>query len=175
MSRGVKVSSKSREVVRDPIYGSKILTKLVNCVMCDGKKSVAQRIVYGAIDDVSGKILTLFTEHNENEENATDEQKVIWFLEYIINKIAMMTEIRSRRMGGSNYRIPFTVSVRRAVSVAIRRIVLGAQNRKERTMRKRLAAELIAIIGGTGEVLKMLETLRKDIDANRAFAHYANK
>ena len=175
MSRGVSAVGISREVLPDPIYGSKILSKLINRVMQDGKKSVARKIVYGAIDDISDKIFELYNQNNPEKNESTDKQKVLWFAEYIISEVAMMVEIRSKRMGGSNYRIPVPVSVKRAVSIAIRRIVIGAQKRKEKTMQSKLSSELISIVNGTGEVIKMKEHLQKDIEANRAFAHFANR
>lgn len=145
-----------RDVLPDPLYNSKLVTKLVNSIMLDGKKGVAQKVVYGAFDIVRDKTgrepLEVFTEAMEN--------------------IMPSLEVKARRVGGATYQVPMEVNSRRATTLAIRWIVDFSRKRKEHTMKERLAAEIMDAAENTGASVKKREDLYKMAESNRAFSHY---
>ena len=145
-----------RDVLPDPLYNSKLVTKLVNSIMLDGKKGVSQKVVYGAFDIVREKTgrepLEVFTEAMEN--------------------IMPTLEVKARRVGGATYQVPMEVNPRRATTLAIRWIVDFSRKRKEHTMAQRLAAEIMDAAENTGASVKKREDLYKMAESNRAFSHY---
>ena len=145
-----------RDVLPDPIYNAKLVTKLVNSIMEDGKKGVAQKVVYGAFDIIrekSGKEpLEVFTTALEN--------------------IMPSLEVKARRVGGSTYQVPIEVREDRRQTLALRWIVGYARNRSEKTMAERLAGEILDASNSTGSSVKKREDMHKMADANKAFAHY---
>ncbi len=145
-----------REVLPDPLYHDVKVTKLVNNIMLDGKKGVAQKICYDAFDLIkerSGKEpLEVFTQALEN--------------------VMPVLEVKARRVGGANYQVPIEVRPARRQTLALRWIVSYARKRSERTMMERLAGELLDASNGTGNAFKKKEDMHKMADANRAFAHY---
>ncbi|MBE3563235.1 MULTISPECIES: 30S ribosomal protein S7 [Hydrogenibacillus] len=145
-----------REIAPDPIYGSELVARLINRVMMDGKKSLAQRIVYGAFDRI----------RERTGKNPLD------VLEAAMKNVMPVLEVRARRVGGANYQVPIEVRPERRVSLAIRWIVLAARERHEKTMIERLAAELLDAAQGTGGAVKKREDVHRMAEANRAFAHY---
>ena len=146
----------TREVLPDPLYGSKVLTKLINKIMWDGKKSVAQTIVYSAL---------------KNIEEKTQEKGIDVFNKAMDNVKPVM-EVRSRRVGGATYQVPVEVRPVRQQSLAIRWIVDAARKRNERTMQERLANELMDAATQKGAAFKKKEDTYKMAEANKAFAHY---
>jgi len=146
-----------REVMPDPIYNSKILTKFINTVMLDGKKSVAQQLMYGAIDKADKKT-----------ENSTGFE----VFEEAINNIKPVLEVKSRRVGGATYQVPIEVRPVRQQTLAIRWLVDSARKRNERTMSDRLANELMDAAAKKGAAFKKKEDIHKMAEANKAFAHY---
>ncbi|MBC7075269.1 MAG: 30S ribosomal protein S7 [Syntrophomonadaceae bacterium] len=145
-----------RDVLPDPIYSSKVFTKLVNQVMWDGKKSLAERICYGAFEII---------------EEKTGKAALDVFKEAIKN-ITPIVEVRARRVGGANYQVPVEVRPERRQTLAIRWLVNYARNRGERTMAERLAGEIIDASNNTGGAVKKKEDTHKMAEANKAFAHY---
>ncbi|NMC27787.1 MAG: 30S ribosomal protein S7 [Syntrophomonadaceae bacterium] len=151
-----KGSVPKRDVLPDPIYNSKIFTKLVNQVMWDGKKSLAERICYEAFDRI---------------EKKTGKAPMQVFEEAMKN-ITPLVEVKARRVGGANYQVPVEVRADRRQTLAIRWLVNYTRKRGEKTMAERLAGELMDAANGTGAAVKKKEDTHKMAEANRAFAHY---
>jgi small subunit ribosomal protein S7 len=143
-------------VVTDPVYGSPLVTSLINKVLVGGKRSVAERIVYGALEGCRAK---------------TDTDPVIT-LKRALDNVKPTLEVRSRRVGGATYQVPIEVRPRRANTLAIRWITGFSRNRRERTMAERLAAELLDANNGIGSAVKRKEDVHKMAESNKAFAHY---
>ena len=145
-----------RDVLPDPLYNSKLVTKLINNIMYDGKKGVAQKIVYDAfaiIEQKTGKNpLEAFTEALEN--------------------IMPVLEVKARRVGGSTYQVPMDVRPERRQTLGLRWITTYSRNRSERTMGERLAGELMDALNSTGGAVKKREETHRMAEANKAFAHY---
>ena len=146
-----------REVMPDPIYNSKVVTKFINKVMWDGKKTLAEKIVYGAIERLNNK---------EEDTKGID----IFFK--AIENVKPLLEVRSRRVGGATYQVPMEVRPERQQTLSIRWIVDAARNRNERTMIERLANELWDAANERGAAFKKREDTHKMAEANKAFAHY---
>lgn len=145
-----------REVLADPIFNSKLVTKLVNAIMLDGKKSTAQTILYSAFEIVKEK---------------TGKDPLVVFQEAIDN-ITPQLEIRSRRVGGTNYQVPMEVSARRKQTLSLRWLINYSRIRSEKTMDQRLANEIIDASNKTGGAIKKREDTHKMAEANKAFAHF---
>jgi len=145
-----------RPVLPDPVYGSKVLTKFINAVMLDGKKSVAQRVVYDALKRIESK---------------TNEKAIDVFDKAMENVMPIM-EVKSRRVGGATYQVPVEVRPARQQSLGIRWIVDAARKRNERTMMERLSNELMDAATEKGAAFKKKEDTYKMAEANKAFAHY---
>ena len=145
-----------RDVLPDPLYNSKLVTRLVNNIMEDGKKGVAQRIVYGAFDIIK-------------EKTGKDPLEVF---EAAMENVMPTLEVKARRVGGANYQVPIEVRPERRQTLGLRWITSFSQKRGEKTMKERLAAELMDAVNGAGGAAKKREDTHKMADANRAFAHY---
>ena len=145
-----------REVLPDPIYSSTVVTKLINNIMLDGKKGTAQQIVYGAFDIVAAK---------------TGKEPLAAF-EEALNNIMPVLETKSRRVGGSTYQVPLEVSPARRQTLGLRWLTANARKRSERTMKERLAGELMDALNNTGASVKKKEDTHRMAEANKAFAHY---
>ena len=147
-------AAQKRGILPDPKYGDQVLAKFINLVMSSGKKSVAENIVYGALDDlrVKGEPLEMFKQALDNVE-----PKV---------------EVKSRRVGGATYQVPVEVRPSRRMALAMRWVVDAARKRSEKSMDKRLAGELMDAADNRGSAVKKREDTHKMADANRAFSHY---
>ena len=145
-----------RDVLADPLYNSKLVTLLINNVMLDGKKGIAQKIVYGAFDVVK-------------EKQGRDPLEV--FQEAMEN-IMPVLEVKARRVGGSVYQVPIEVRAERRQTLGLRWVVLYARKRGEKTMKERLAAEILDALQNTGGACKKRDEVHKMAEANKAFAHY---
>ena len=145
-----------REVLPDPIYGSQLVSKLVNSVMYDGKKGVAQKIVYDAFDIVKEK-----TGKNPLE-----------VYEQAMENIMPVLEVKAKRVGGSNYQVPMEVRPERRVTLGLRWLTTYARSRNERTMSERLAGEILDAKNSTGGAFKKKEETHRMAEANKAFAHF---
>ncbi|MEA1939013.1 MAG: 30S ribosomal protein S7 [Pseudomonadota bacterium] len=155
MSRRHK--AEKREVLPDAKFGDIVLTKFMNYLMMDGKKSIAEKIVYGALERISHKV--------------NDHQPIEVFHE-AMDKVKPEVEIKARRVGGATYQVPFEVRPDRARTLAIRWLVGAARNRNERTMEERLAGELMDAANERGNAIKKREDTHRMAEANKAFAHY---
>ena len=145
-----------KDVLTDPIYNSKLVTRLINKIMLDGKKGVAQNILYNAFDIV---------------EQKTGSQPMEVF-EKALDNVMPELELKLRRVGGANYQVPVEVSDERRLTLGLRCIVNYARLRNERTMEQRLAAEIIDAANGVGQSVKKKDDTHKMAEANKAFAHY---
>lgn len=148
--------AEKREVLPDPKYGDQVVSKFINCLMRDGKRSVAESIFYQALDQIQAKIgrdaLEVFKEALEN--------------------VRPSLEVRSRRVGGATYQVPVDVRPDRALTLSIRWLIDASRKRSEKTMRDRLANEILDAINNRGTSIKKREDTHKMAEANRAFAHY---
>ena len=145
-----------RDVLADPMYNSKLVTKLVNSIMLDGKKGVAQKIVYDAFDIVAAKT------GNEPLE----------VFEKAMENIMPLLEVKARRVGGATYQVPMEVRPERRQTLGLRWLTRYSRERGEKTMKERLANELMDALNGTGGSCKKREDTHKMAEANKAFAHY---
>ena len=145
-----------RDVLADPLYNSKMVTRLINNIMYDGKKGVAQKIVYDACDIVKEKT------GNDPLES----------FEKALENIMPVLEVKARRVGGSTYQVPMEVRPERRETLGLRWLTTYARARSERTMRERLAGEIMDAVNGNGNACKKREDTHKMAEANKAFAHY---
>ena len=151
-----KRHSFSRDVLADPMYNSKVVTKLVNRIMLDGKRGKAQKIVYSAFDMVQAKV-------NENPMDVFTKA---------MENITPVLEVKARRVGGSNVQVPIEVSATRGQTLALRWLVNAARTRGGRSMAEKLANEIIDASNETGAAFKKKEDVQRMAEANKAFAHY---
>ena len=145
-----------RDVLPDPVYGSKVVTKLINQVMLDGEKSVAQKIVYDAFTFMGEKL----------------NQDPMEIFQQALANITPVVEVKARRVGGANYQVPIEIRPERRQTLAIRWLVAATRKRSEREMSKKLAAELMDAFNNTGASVKKKEDTHRMADANKAFAHF---
>ncbi|MGJ8582514.1 MAG: 30S ribosomal protein S7 [Marinosulfonomonas sp.] len=149
-------AAEKREVLPDAKFGDRVLTKFMNNLMIDGKKSVAETIVYNAFDRVEEKL----------------KRAPVEVFHEAIDNIKPSVEVRSRRVGGATYQIPVEVRPERREALALRWLITASRNRNESTMEERLAGELLDAVNGRGTAVKKREDTHKMADANKAFSHY---
>lgn len=145
-----------RDILADPLYNDKVVTKLVNNIMLDGKKGVAQKIVYGAFAKIENK----------------SGKPALEIFETAMTNIMPMLEVKARRIGGATYQVPIEVRVDRRQALALRWLTSFSRKRGEKTMEDRLANEILDAYNNTGAAVKRKEEMHKMAEANRAFAHY---
>ena len=145
-----------RDVIADPMYNSKLVTKLVNNVMLDGKKTVAQKIVYDAFDIIKEK----------------EQKDPLEVFEEALNNVMPVLEVKARRVGGATYQVPLEIRPERRQTLGLRWLVSYARNRHEKTMAEKLAAEILDAIAENGGAFKKKEDMHRMAEANKAFAHY---
>ncbi len=151
-----KGHTRKRDVLADPIYNNKVVTKLINNIMLDGKKGVAQKIVYGAFERVA-------------EKTGKDAVEVF---EEAMNNIMPVLEVKAKRIGGATYQVPIEVKPERRQALALRWITMFSRKRGEKTQEERLANEIMDAANNTGASVKRKEDMHKMAEANKAFAHY---
>ena len=151
-----KGHTQKRDVLADPVYNNKVVTKLINNIMLDGKKGVAQKIVYGAFDRIA----------NETGKEALE------VFDAAMNNIMPSLEVKARRIGGATYQVPIEVRPDRRQALALRWLTTYSRARSEKTMEERLAKELMDAANNTGASVKRKEDMHKMAEANKAFAHY---
>ena len=151
-----KGHTQKRDVLADPVYNNKVVTKLINNIMLDGKKGVAQKIVYGAFAQV--------------EEKAG--KPAIEVFEEAMNNIMPVLEVKAKRIGGATYQVPIEVKPERRQALALRWMTMFSRKRGEKTMEDRLANEILDTSNNTGASVKRKEDMHKMAEANKAFAHY---
>ena len=145
-----------RDVLPDPIYNSKVVTKLVNNIMLDGKKAIAQKIVYGAFDIIKEK----------------EQKDALEVFETALNNVMPVLEVKARRIGGATYQVPLEIRAERRQTLGLRWLVLYARKRNEKTMAEKLAGEIIDATNQNGGAFKKKEETHRMAEANKAFAHY---
>ena len=145
-----------RDVIADPMYNSKLVTKLVNNVMLDGKKTVAQKIVYDAFDIIKEK----------------EQKDPLEVFEEALNNVMPVLEVKARRVGGATYQVPLEIRPERRQTLGLRWLVSYARNRHEKTMAEKLAGEIMDALAGNGGAFKKKEDMHRMAEANKAFAHY---
>ena len=146
-----------RKIIPDSKYESEVVAKFMNQLMVDGKKSIAEKIVYGAFEQL---------------EKTNSKEDPVETFKKVLDKVAPVVEVRSRRIGGATYQVPVEVRAKRRTALAMRWIVDAARNRKEKSMPARLAAELRDAVDGKGAAVKKKEDVHKMAEANKAFAHF---
>ena len=151
-----KGHTQKRDVLADPMYNNKVVTKLINNIMLDGKKGVAQKIVYGAFERVEAKA----------------EKPAIEVFEEAMNNMMPVLEVKARRVGGATYQVPLEIRPERRQTLGLRWLVTYARNRHEKTMAEKLAGEIIDAVNQTGGAYKKKEETHRMAEANKAFAHY---
>ena len=149
-------AAEKREILPDAKYGDKVITKFMNNLMLDGKKSVAESIVYGALERVQSKL----------------KREPVQAFHEALDNVKPSVEVRSRRVGGATYQVPVEVRTERREALAIRWLITAARKRNENTMEERLAAELSDAVNNRGTAVKKREDTHKMADANKAFSHY---
>jgi small subunit ribosomal protein S7 len=157
MSR--RAQAPKRTILPDPKYGSQLLAKFMNMIMNDGKKSVAERIIYGALDRIS-------------EKESQEGDKSLELLEQALENVKPMVEVKSRRVGGATYQIPIEVRPARRQTLAMRWLIEAARKRSEKSMAHRLAHELMDAADNRGTAVKKKEDTHRMAEANKAFSHY---
>ena len=145
-----------RDVIADPMYNSKLVTKLVNNIMLDGKKTVAQKIVYDAFDIIKEK----------------EQKDPLEVFEEALNNVMPVLEVKARRVGGATYQVPLEIRPERRQTLGLRWLVKYARTRNEKTMSEKLAAEILDAIANNGGAFKKKEDMHRMAEANKAFAHY---
>ncbi len=145
-----------RDVLPDPIYNSKVVTKLVNNIMLDGKKAIAQKIVYGAFDIIKEK----------------EQKDALEVFETALNNVMPVLEVKARRVGGATYQVPLEIRAERRQTLGLRWLVTYARKRNEKTMAEKLAGEIIDATNQNGGAYKKKEETHRMAEANKAFAHY---
>jgi small subunit ribosomal protein S7 len=145
-----------RDILPDPKFNNKLVAKFINSLLKRGKKSVAESILYGAFDIIEKKV----------------KEQPVDFFEKAVNNVKPLIEVKSRRVGGSTYQVPTEVLPGRRTALAIRWLITNAQERTEKTMREKLAGELIDAANNRGGAIKKREAVHKMAEANKAFAHY---
>lgn len=145
-----------RDVLADPLYNNKLVTKLINTIMVDGKKGIAQKIVYGAFEKVA-------------EKSGKDALEVF---QEAMNNIMPQLEVKARRIGGATYQVPIEVRPERRQALALRWLTMFSRKRGEKTMEDRLANEILDAANSTGAAVKRKEDMHKMAESNKAFAHY---
>ena len=145
-----------RDVLADPLYNSKIVTKLINNIMLDGKKGTAQKIVYGAFDIVA-------------EQSGKEALEVF---DQAMNNLMPVLEVKARRIGGATYQVPIEVRPDRRQALALRWLTMFSRKRGEKTMQEKLAAEIMDAANNTGNAVRRKEDMHKMAESNKAFAHY---
>lgn len=151
-----KGNTQKRDVLADPLYNNKIVTKLVNNIMLDGKKGVAQKIVYGAFNRIQAKT----------------EKDPVEIFETALNNVMPVLEVKAKRIGGATYQVPIEVKPERRQALALRWLTMFSRKRSEKTQEERLANELMDAANNTGAAVKRKEEMHRMAEANKAFAHY---
>ncbi len=154
-----RITKADAQLKPDPVHGSKVLSRFINTIMWDGKKSVAQRVVYDAFDEI--------------EKRTKGDPKAIEVFERAIDNCKPSVEVRSKRVGGQNYQVPMQVKSKRRQSLAFRWLIQAVRSESGRPMYQRLARELMDASKGEGKAMTTRENVHRMADANKAFAHFA--
>ncbi len=156
---GGRITKADEQLQPDPVYGNTVLSRFINCIMRDGKKAVAQRVVYAALAEI--------------EKRTKGEPPAIEVFNQAIENVKPKVEVRSKRVGGSNYQVPMSVKPKRKQSLAFRWIINAARSEKGKPMHLRLARELYDAYNNEGKAVQTREQTHRMAEANKAFAHFA--
>lgn len=159
-----RITASEDQLKPDPRYGDKVLAKFINCVMYDGKKTVAERCVYDALDIIDERLA------RSDAENRPENALAVFHM--AIDNVKPYVEVRSKRIGGANYQVPIQVTRRRQQSLAFRWIISATRSEKGRPMAQKLADELVAAAKGEGKAMSTRDQTHRMADANKAFSHY---
>lgn len=160
-----RITSSEDQLRPDPRFNDKVLSKFINCVMLDGKKTRATRVMYDAMDQIESRL------KKEKDENAPENALAVFHM--AIENVKPTVEVRSKRIGGANYQVPMQVPRRRQQSLAFRWIISAARGEKGRPMSRRLADEIYNAARGEGKAMSVREQTLRMAEANKAFAHFA--
>jgi small subunit ribosomal protein S7 len=167
-----------REILPDPVHGSQVITKFINCVMKSGKKSVAEKIVYTSLSGALEKLKKVELKDEDGGDNGGSSSRGGKFgsqvdvLEYVIRAVRPLVEVKSRRVGGSTYQVPIEVSESRGAALAMKWLIDYSRARSEKTMISQLTAEIVDACQGRGASIKKRIDTHKMAEANKAFAHF---
>ena len=165
-----------RQILPDPIHGSEVLAKFISCVMKSGKRSLAERIVYTALDGALEKLKKVKLEEDEGGSEgrggAARLNTAVDVFEYAMRRVRPAVEVKARRVGGSTYQVPVEVSDRRGLALSMRWLIDSARKRSEKTMISQLMAEVVDACQGRGAAIKKKVDTHKMAEANKAFAHF---
>ena len=160
-----KFTASSEQLTQDPVYNSKLVSKFINCLMTGGKKSVAQKVFYDAMDIIEKKLKT------QNSKLKTVEPLEVF--EAAVNNVKPLLEVRSKRIGGASYQVPMQVKPKRQQSLAFRWIIQSARSKKGSPFCQRLSSELMDAYNARGGAMTTRENIHRMAEANKAFAHFA--
>ena len=160
-----KFTASSEQLTQDPVYNSKLVSKFINCLMTGGKKSVAQKVFYNAMDIIEKKLKT------QNSKLKTVEPLEVF--ETAVNNVKPLLEVRSKRIGGASYQVPMQVKPKRQQSLAFRWIIQSARSKKGSPFCQRLSSELMDAYNARGGAMTTRENIHRMAEANKAFAHFA--
>lgn len=163
---GGRITASNDQLRPDPRFGDKVLARFINCIMYDGKKAVAQRVIYDSFDLIEKKL--------EKETSPDKPANALAVFQMGIEKVKPFVEVRSKRIGGANYQVPMQVNKKRQQSLAFRWIIESVRGEKGRPMAERLADEFYNAAKGEGKAMQTREQTHRMAEANRAFAHFAN-
>ena len=168
-----------RQILPDPKLGSELLARFINVTMVDGKKSVAEKVIYGALDQAYDKVKSQKPAESDDGEGGlgtlqgtTENERILSLFEQVIANIRPTVEVRSRRVGGATYQIPIEVRENRGIALSMRWLVLAARGRSEKGMMRRLAGEMTDAFNQRGSAMKKREDTHRMAKANQAFAHF---
>jgi small subunit ribosomal protein S7 len=163
---GGRITASNDQLRPDPRFGDKVVSRFINCIMYDGKKAVAQRVIYDSFDLIEKKL--------EKETSPDKPENALAVFQMAIEKVKPFVEVRSKRIGGANYQVPMQVNKKRQQSLAFRWIIEAVRGEKGRPMAQRLADEFYNAAKGEGKAMQTREQTHRMAEANRAFAHFAN-
>ena len=164
-----------REILPDPVHGSEVVAKFINCIMKDGKKSVAEKLVYTSLSGALEKLKKVDLKDDDGDQGGSRGGKFgtpVDVLEYVIRAVRPLVEVKGRRVGGSTYQVPIEVSEKRGMALAMKWLIDYARARSEKTMISQLTAEIVDACQGRGASIKKRIDTHKMAEANKAFAHF---
>lgn len=165
-----------REILPDPVHGSEVVAKFINCIMKDGKKSVAEKLVYTSLSGALEKLKKVDLKDDEGDHGGSSRGgkfgSPVDVLEYVIRAVRPLVEVKGRRVGGSTYQVPIEVSEKRGMALAMKWLIDYARARSEKTMVNQLTAEIVDACQGRGASIKKRIDTHKMAEANKAFAHF---
>lgn len=164
-----------REILPDPVHGSEVVAKFINCIMKDGKKSVAEKLVYTSLGGALEKLKKVDLKDDDGEGGSSRGGRfnsAVDVLEYVIRAVRPLVEVKARRVGGSTYQVPIEVTEKRGMALAMKWLIDYARARSEKTMINQLTAEIVDACQGRGASIKKRIDTHKMAEANKAFAHF---